>query len=332
MNNPVVLVCLESSHAFWRLTAEHENALRAAFPSVDFRFAGDRTVTEQLPEAQVFFGWRFHPAWFPMAPRLAWLATPAAGTDHLPVVAAEEAGVAVTRAYGFHGRPMAEHAMGMVLGFSRGLFASQLLQRNRRWWKDELATEFFDLAGATMTIVGCGSIGTHLALVARTFGMHIVGVRRTPPSNEADGITWRRAEDIEEAVSTADVVVNLLPATVETHSFFDSEVFAAFKPRGLFVNLGRAATVHQAALLSALDNGQLSGAALDVTDPRPLPMDHPLRWHPQVVLSPKSAAFSRTYMNEAVAFFVDNLHRYVAGRPLNGLATAPTAPTPSPGG
>ncbi|GAA2372325.1 D-2-hydroxyacid dehydrogenase [Streptomyces cuspidosporus] len=332
MNNLVVLVCLESPHAFWNLSGEHEESLRAAFPSVRFRTASEETITEYLPEAQVYLGWRFQPEWFGLAPRLGWIASPAAGTDHLPITEAQTAGVTVTRAYGFHGRPMAEHAMGMLLGFSRGLFTSSRLQRTQGWWKDELAEEFFDLADATMAIVGCGSIGAHLARTARAFGMHVLGVRRNPPTSDPDGMVWMGTDCILQAVGTADVVVDLLPATDATRYFFDCDVFAAFKPRSLFINLGRASTVDQTALLEALNTGRLRGAALDVTDPRPLPMDHPLRRHPRVVLSPKSATFSRTYMDDAVAFFADNLRRYLAGAPLNGVVTAPPAPTSTTGG
>jgi phosphoglycerate dehydrogenase-like enzyme len=332
MSRPVVLVHLESPHDFWHLSERHERTLRTSFPAMDFRVATAETVREQLDQAQVYFGWRFDPEWFRASPHLRWIASPAAGTDHLPVAEAERSGVTVTRSYGFHGRPMAEHAMGLILGFSRGLFTSSRLQQTRHWWKDDLAEEFFDLAGATLTIVGCGSIGGHLACAARSFGMDVIGVRRRPPTSDHHGATWVRTEDIRTAVAEAAVVVDLLPAASDTDRFFDCDTFAAFKPGALFVNLGRASTVDQSALLDALNTGRLRGAALDVTDPRPLPMGHPLRHHPRVVITPKSATFSRTYMDDAVAFFADNLHRHLAGRSLNGLVTASTAPPSTAGG
>jgi phosphoglycerate dehydrogenase-like enzyme len=333
VSRPAVVVCLDSPHAFWRLSEEQDRMLRAAFPSVvDFRTTTSDTVTKHLAEAEVYLGWRFDRDWFRLAPRLTWIASPAAGTDHLPVAEAESAGVAVTRSYGFHGRPMAEHAMGLLLGFSRALLTSSRLQQTHRWWKDDLAAEFFDLAGATMTIVGCGSIGGHLARAAQAFGMNVIGVRRTPPMGDASGIAWLPSTALHEAVAVADVVVNLLPASNDTQRTFDGDTFAAFRRGSLFVNLGRASTVDHVALLDALDSGQLRGAALDVTDPRPLPMDHPLRRHPRVVLTPKSAVFSRTYMDDAMAFFADNLRRYLARRPLNGLVTADTASHPTAGG
>ncbi|MFI2350992.1 D-2-hydroxyacid dehydrogenase [Streptomyces sp. NPDC019443] len=332
MNRPAVLISLESPHSFWRLSAEHEHSLRAAFPDVEFHTATEGDVPHRLAEAHVYFGWRFEPSWLFGAPRLKWIASPAAGTDHLPVAEAHSVGVALTRSYGFHGGPMAEHAMGLVLGFSRGLFMSQRVQRNRTWWKDDLAEEFFDLAGATMTIVGCGSIGGHLACAARAFGMDVIGVRRTPPAAAGEGITWMHASAVHQAVAVADVVVDLLPATRATDHFFDHDLFAACKPGSLFLNLGRAATVDQPALLAALNAGHLRGAALDVSDPRPLPARHPLRLHPRVVLTPKSSTLCRTYLDEAVAFFADNLHRYLSGQPLDGLAGVPVARSPLAGG
>ncbi|MCZ4100771.1 D-2-hydroxyacid dehydrogenase [Streptomyces sp. H39-C1] len=321
MSRPVVLACLESPHFFWRLSAIQTDALRAAFPGVDFRVATTETVPDQLPGAHVYFGWRFDSSWFAAAPDLRWIASPAAGTDHLPIAEAEAAGIAVTRSYGFHGRPMTEHAMGLILGFSRGLFTSARLQQTEPWWKDDLVDDFFDLAGATMTIVGCGSIGSHLARAASAFGMHVIGIRRNPPSRRASGITWMPPDQIYQAVGAAQVVVDLLPATADTAGFFDRATFAAFRPGALFLNLGRASTVDHAALLDALDSGALRGAGLDVTQPRPLPLDDRLRRHQHVVLTPKSATLSRTYMNDAVAFFSDNLQRHLTSSPLNGLAT-----------
>ncbi|KAB8166397.1 D-2-hydroxyacid dehydrogenase [Streptomyces sp. 3MP-14] len=329
MNQTVVLVNLESRHTFWRFSTAHERSLRAAFPHVAFRVVNEERAPRHLAEADVYFGWRFEPSWLVNAPRLRWIASPAAGTDHLPVTEAHAAGVALTRSYGFHGRPMAEHAMGLVLGFSRGLFQSQRVQRNRAWWKDELAEEFFDLAGATMTIVGCGAVGEHLARAAHAFGMSVIGVRRTPPAATSGGITWTRPPQVRQAVAVADVVVDLLPATRATDRFFDHDLFPAFKPGSVFLNLGRAVTVDQQALLAALDAGHLRGAGLDVYEPKPLPARHPLRLHPRVVLTPKSSVFRRAYMDAAVAFFADNLHRYLTSRVLNGLAEAPTSPAPS---
>ncbi|MEV7523762.1 D-2-hydroxyacid dehydrogenase [Streptomyces sp. NPDC091371] len=313
-----VVIALNSPHSFWAISSEHLDWLREAFPDLDVCAVADDQLPVALAEADVYFGWRLEAGWLPFAPRLKWVATPAAGTDHLPAYEIAASGAVLTRSFGFHAQPMAEHAMGMILGFSRGLLTSARLQRTRRWWKDDLAAEFFDLVGATMLIVGCGNIGTHLALLGQAFGMRVIAVRRSLPAGPRLGVEWLPAADWRQALPVADVVVNLLPGTSDTARMFDASAFAAFKPGSVFVNLGRGSTVDQAALLDALDARPLLGAALDVTVPRPLPRRDRLRRHPRVLLTPKSAVFSRAYMDGAVRFFADNMQRYLAGRPLRG--------------
>jgi phosphoglycerate dehydrogenase-like enzyme len=328
MTGTIVLVCLASDYDFWRPTPGQLRDLQARFPQAAVLSVAADELPSALATADVFLGWRFDPAWFALAPRLRWIASPAAGTDHLPVAEAASAGVVLTRSFGFHGTPVAEHAMGLVLGFSRGLFASYRSQAVKSRWKDEIAEQFFDLDGATMTIVGCGSIGMHLARTAQSFGMNVVGVRRDPPPGPAT-VTWIPARRLQEALGRARVVVDLLPATPDTVEMFDRDTFAACRPGAVFLNLGRAATVHHPSLLEAVNTGRLSGAALDVQPGGPLPLDDTLRHHPRIVLTPKSAVFCRHYMDHALAFFADNLDCYLTDQPLRGTATPFRATAPS---
>lgn len=321
MTTTTALLALNSPYSFWQLSDRHAGQLQSAFPDVRFRVAHEHDIPVEIRTADVYFGWSFGRDWLNASPRLRWTATPSAGVDHWPVAALDAAGVTVTRGYGYHGRPMAEHAIGLLLGFSRGLFTSARLQTRSAWWKDDLASSFFDLYGETLTIVGCGSVGLRLAEVAQAVGMHVIGVRRSPPRSEPGGIEWVPAHRVDEALPRSRAVVNLLPATAETHSFFDKSAFKACRPGTIFINLGRASTVDHDALLDALDRGPLAGAALDVQPRKPPALDDPLRHHPRIVLTPKSAVFSHTYMDEAIAFFVDNLRRFVAGQPLNGAIT-----------
>ncbi|GLL07244.1 NAD(P)-dependent oxidoreductase [Dactylosporangium matsuzakiense] len=158
---------LRSNHRFWAFTDRHRSLLAARFPAVSLVEIADASHAAQvLRTAEVYFGWRFQPAWFPLASGLRWIASPAAGVDHLPLREATERGVMVTRSFGFHGTPMAEHVMGLVLGFARGLFACAARQRTDLWWQAEIASNFFDVSGSTMTIVGCGSVGQDVARLA----------------------------------------------------------------------------------------------------------------------------------------------------------------------
>ncbi|WP_405931567.1 D-2-hydroxyacid dehydrogenase [Streptomyces sp. NBC_00827] len=315
------LISLNSPYSFWQFSNRHAEQLRSAFPDIRFRITTERDVPVEIRAADVYFGWAFDTEWLTAPTRLRWTSTPSAGVDHWPVAALHAADIMLTRGYGYHGRPMTEHAIGLLLGFSRGLFESSRLQARSVWWKDDLADSFFDLYGQTLTIVGCGSVGIHLAEVAQALGMHVIGVRRSPPRSEPGGIEWVPAHRVHEALARSRAIVNLLPATDETRGFFDETTFKACGPGAVFINLGRASTVDHDALLDALDRDRLAGAALDVQPHKPPELDDPLRHHPRIVLTPKSAVFSHAYMDQAVAFFRDNLRLFLAGQPLNGAVT-----------
>ncbi|MFG2370443.1 D-2-hydroxyacid dehydrogenase [Streptomyces sp. NPDC048504] len=316
-----VLVSLNSPYSFWQLSGRHAEQLRSAFPGVRFRLAEEHDVPVEIRAADVYLGWAFDTEWLKAPTQLRWTATPSAGVDHWPVAALDAAGITLTRGYGYHGQPMTEHAIGLLLGFSRGLFESSRLQARSVWWKDDLAASFFDLYGQSLTIVGCGSVGIRLAEVAQALGMHVIGVRREPPPPEPGGIEWVPAHRAHEALARSRAIVNLLPATDGTRGFFDETTFKACGPGAVFINLGRASTVDHDALLDALDHDRLAGAALDVQPHKPPELDDPLRHHPRIVLTPKSAVFSHAYMDQAVAFFHDNLRLFLSNQPLNGAVT-----------
>lgn len=325
-----LVVDLRSEYGFWSFGPTQRASLSARFPDISLVEVTDtHHGVAAMRTAQVYLGWRFDPEWFPLASELRWIASPAAGVDHLPVAEATQHEVMVTRSFGFHGTPMAEHVMGLVLGFARGLFLSASVQRTELWPKSEIASAFFDVSGSTMVIVGCGAVGREVARLATACGMRVLGVRRHLPNDAARSATspiveWFESTHVEEALAQARVVVNLLPATPDTRSFFNAGRFAALKPDTIFINVGRGSTVDETALLAALDSGRVSWCGLDVTARKPPPIDDPLRRHHRVVLTPKTSVFSHRYMDEAVDFFADNLDRYLAGAPLRGLVTPPT--------
>jgi phosphoglycerate dehydrogenase-like enzyme len=164
------VISLNSPYSFWQLSDRHAGQLRSAFPDVHFRLAEEHDVAAAIRTADVYFGWAFDADWLKAPTPLRWTATPSAGVDHWPVAALDAAGVMLSRGYGYHGQPMAEHAIGLLLGFSRGLFESSRRQAGSVWWKDDLASSFFDLYGQTLTIVGCGSVGVRVAEVAQAYG------------------------------------------------------------------------------------------------------------------------------------------------------------------
>jgi len=193
-------------------------------------------------------------------------------------------GIVVCRAVGIHDGPVSEWVVAAILAMQRRLPAFIEFQQRAEWNRSGAAqpATIDDLEGHTVVVVGHGSIGRALAARLAPFGARVIGVARHA-RDDAQPVSA-----LPDLLPQADVVVNLLPLTPETEKFVDAAFLARMKPGALFVNAGRGKTVDTAALIEALGSGRIR-AALDVTDPEPLPSDHPL-WHlPNVLITPHVA-------------------------------------------
>lgn len=171
-----------------------------------------------------------------------------------------------------------------------------------------------DFRGQRALILGYGAIGRRLAEMLGPLGLNISAYRRQPRGDE--GIPVIAEQDLAAALAVADHVINILPESAATRRFFDDARFGALKRNAVFYNIGRGATVDQDALLRALRSGRLSAAWLDVTEPEPLPSDHPLRLEPSCHITPHIAGGHRDETHTLVRHFLANLERYRAGAPL----------------
>lgn len=289
--------------------AEHAE-LRAADGAAQLRDA--------LPGADVLFFWRarrgdLEEAW-DAADGLRWIQTASDGVDGLLFPALACSDIIVTNGRGIFDDAIAEWVIGVLLGFVTRIPESFAAQRQHRW----ISGETERLAGRRLLIVGPGPIGRAVATRARSLGMEIDAVGRTSRMDDMFGHV-RSIADLKEAVAAADVVVDTLPLTPETHHLFDGQVFAAMRPTARFVNVGRGATVDEPALITALRAGQLAGAALDVFETEPLPADSPLWDLPGVIISPHMCGDFQGWEEAAVALFLDNLARFAHGEDLRNL-------------
>jgi len=241
-------------------------------------------------------------------PKLRWIQSGWAGVDHWIHRPEWSEGVELTRTVGDFPRRIAQHVMGYLLARSLRVDTALREMEERIWKKWTPGT----LEGKSLLILGMGAIGAEVGSVARAFGMEVVGVRRN--AGKARGAEIRGVGDLPELLPRADVVVNLLPLTPETESFWTGERFGRMKEGATFVNVSRGATVDEAALLKALGRGRPGFAILDVFREEPLPADHPLRGREDVWISPHVAGIS---MAEPLAReFAENLKRFRAGEPL----------------
>lgn len=210
---------------------------------------------------------------------------------------------------------IAEHVIAMMMALSRNLEAFVGFQDNGQWRRDATA-DMRVIKGKTMLVAGLGGIGTETARRAHALGMTVTATRAS--SREGPDFVSRVGlpGELTELAAEADVVVNALPLTDETRDLFDAGLFGTMKSSALFINVGRGGTVVTDDLVAALNGGEIAGAGLDVTDPEPLPSDHPLWQAPDTIITPHVATRSDIDNEAARKVVRENLRRYVNGEPM----------------
>jgi phosphoglycerate dehydrogenase-like enzyme len=222
--------------------------------------------------------------------------------------------VAVTTASGVHAIPLAEFTFLGLLAFAKRLPRMQRDKARRYYPPQEQPSG--ELRGQTLLIVGAGAIGTEIARLAKAFGMTVLAIKRdvSEPVEHVDEL--HPIEELHALAARADAVASVLPGTAATNGLLDAEFFAALRPEAVFVNVGRGTVVDEDALVAALRDGTLAGAALDVFAQEPLPSDSPLWELENVILSPHDTARVPEEEARQVELFCDNLRRYLAGEEL----------------
>ncbi|SDD49652.1 Phosphoglycerate dehydrogenase [Geodermatophilus telluris] len=253
-------------------------------------------------------------------PRLRWVQTLAAGPD-VVLAAGFPDDVVVTSGAGLHDGPVVEHAVALVLALLRRLPAALAAQAEHRWARELGGLQPLHPEGAVTTLIGArvlvwgfGSIGQTLAPVLRSLGAEVRGVARS--AGERGGFPVVAEDALAGELSRTDVLVMILPSTPDTARALDAGRLAALPPHALVVNVGRGSTVDEPALVAALTEGRIGGAALDVTDVEPLPADSPLWDAPGLLLTPHAAGGRPVGADELLAA---NLAAFVAGRELRNV-------------
>ena len=255
------------------------------------------------------------------ATALRWLQLSSAGVDRWPVRELSARGVRLTNASGIHAQPIVEQMFGMLLMHTRALDIALLEQPKREWRSYDYGARVQRIAGKTLGVLGVGAIGAHAAQVGAAFGMRVIGLRHSgqnAPWVETMFTPARRREFFAQS----DVVMNTLPLTDDTHGFMGEAEFAALPDGAILINTGRGKTVDTAALIHWLRSERAGAALLDVTDPEPLPSDHPLWTMNNVLITPHYSGSHPKYDERANAIFVDNLRRYIENKPLHNLIDA----------
>jgi phosphoglycerate dehydrogenase-like enzyme len=289
-----------------------EQILRAGGPGAEL--VCSREATEQIAaagDAEVIHGW-ITPSLLAAATRLQWIHLTSAGVERALFPEMVRHPAVMTNARGVAAVSIAEHAFALILAFTRSLPLAFRNQQERRW----AHTSLLEICGQTLGIVGLGRVGCEVAQRAAGFGMRVLAVD-VNPVDPPECVTHLWPPDrLTDLCAEADILVNCSPLTPQTERMIGREQFARMKPSTLFVNVSRGRVVDQDALVDALREGRIAGAALDVADPEPLPPDSPLWEMPNVILTAHSATTSQHFWRRMHELFCENLRRYVAGQPL----------------
>ena len=271
-----------------------------------------------LQEADIAFG-QPDPGLALRCPRLRWIHLTTAGYTRYDGADFRAAyggrGAVLTNSSLVYNEPCAEHVLAFMLAHARQLPQSLDNQRTDRAWPTlERRAAMSLLSEQSVVLLGFGAIGRRLAELLAPFGCKVTAVRRRPAGDE--NVTVVTEDQLAEALATADHVVNILPDNPATQRFVNAARLAATRPGAVFYNVGRGTTVDQEALLAALQSGHLGAAYLDVTDPEPLPPEHPLWSAPNCYITPHSAGGHKSEPQRLVQHFLDNLRRYERGETL----------------
>jgi len=303
---------------FWNSDPALLPALQAVAPGVELVPAKDAAEAAKLAggvDAVLGF---CTPEVLAAGTKIRWIQVYWAGVERcVSIPALAERNILLTNMQRVAAPVMAEHVLAMMLAFTRGL-DFYILERSAARWTRELPppAKLTALEGKTVLVVGLGGIGTEVAKRAYALGMRVVATRASgrdgPPFVSYVGLP----DELRKLAGEADFIVNTTPLTPATTGVFDAGFFAAAKQGAYFVNVGRGRSVVQADLVDALKSGRIAGAGLDVTDPEPLPADHPLWKFPNVIITPHVSADSDGDQQVRFAILRENLRRYVAGEKM----------------
>ena len=303
---------------FWG-TKERIKPLEKKFPSIEFSATNKINEAKQLlKNADAFIGFCI-PALVNETANLRWIQSMGVGVEGCansnPLV---ESGATVTNTQRLSAPEIAEHSIAMMFTLVRQLDLYGKSQAHSNWDKSVAPDpdEIWEIEGRTMLVVGLGGIGTETAKRAHGLGMKVIATRNSRRSGPEYVSYVGLSDELLELAKQADVIVNTAPLTQKTLGMYNSEFFKAMKPNAYFISIGRGKSVVTDDLLAALKAGELAGAGLDVTDPEPLPKDHPLWTTPRVIITPHVAYRSEKLRPRVMVLVEENLRRYINGEKL----------------
>ena len=249
------------------------------------------------------------------APKLKFIQSISAGTDQYQREALKAAGIRLASGQGVNARAVAEHAMSLILAMTRQLHLARDNQVKHHWrgMISDIGKREDELGGKTLLVVGLGRIGSHLAGLARAFGMRVIATKRDPGTGSEFVDDVFSQGRLGEVLPLADFVALTCPLTPQTENLINAQALALMKPSAYLINVSRGKVVDEGALIAALQASKIAGAGLDCTVEEPLPDASPLWNIPSVLITPHTAGETRKYEDNVIDLLLENLDRLWRG-------------------
>lgn len=304
----------------WHAPTWLREKLQDAFPDfiVGQLQSYDR-VPEEIVDTDVFVGWSLRPEQFKIAGKLKWIHSPAAAVHQLMYPDLINSDVILTNSSGVHGPVVAEHAIAVILALAKRLPQAMHYQTRKIWAQELLWNEHprpREVARATVLVAGMGGIGSEFAVRAKALGMKVIAIRENPAKGAGPADEVYGPEKIDELLPQADFVLLCTPVTPATTAIINRERLNKMKFGAYLINVARGPLVDEAALIEALQEQRIAGAALDVFVEEPLPAESPFWSLDNVLITPHTAAVTEKLWERHYELIVENMRRFLAGKPL----------------
>jgi len=324
-----VLIVLHHRFDLWNAPAWFAERLRRDFTQLQVVHLHDYDqVDREITDAEVAVAWSLRPDQIQHARKLRWIHSPAAAVHQLMFPELINSEVVLTNAREVHGPVVAEHVIALVFALAKCLPQSARLQQKHVWGQEILwnaRPRPREVSGATIGLVGLGSIGREVAHLAHALGMRVIAVREHPGKETPPGVQQIfPSAQLDAMLSQSDYAVLAAPVTPATSGLMNADRLAAMKSEACLINVGRGPLLDHAALADSLRSHRIGGAALDVFDKEPLPSDSPLWDVENLFITPHTAGLTDKLWERHYTLFSENLRRYLAGQTLLAIVDKQT--------
>lgn len=282
-------------------------------------------LVEAIANAEIYCGWGIRQDAFMAAKKLRWFHSGAAGVSTSLFDEMRESDVIFTNSADMYSEPLAEHALAAILHFTRGIDVAVQAQARGHWAQEDLTNPQSplmigrpagEIAGATLGIIGYGGIGSALGRRAHALGMEVQAIRRTPGPLPPELTRIEGPDYLPQLLESSDFIVIAAPDTRETYQLIGANELALIRPTSVLISLTRGSLIDDEALIQALSERRLRGAALDVFQKEPLPSDHPFWTLDNILITPHVGGTSVRFWDRQTELILSNIRRYISGEEL----------------